>query len=95
LTADAASKRRRRIVFTSHAPALRDRNHAHFSRRLAAPACAIAMAVLLAGNVAAIELVREDDGPLATPRPNPVLDSGWLLPFKLATTAGYHVLVYG
>ena len=66
------------------------------SRRLSALACALTLAVLLTGNVAARQLDRDDTGqaPLVTPRLNVVTSSQWTR-FKLATPAGHTILVYG
>lgn len=65
--------------------------------RLAGLGSAVALSVLLTGNVAAYQLDRDDGGtvPLVTPRletPNVTIE--WLA-FKLATTAGHKILVYG
>jgi hypothetical protein len=66
---------------------------AQIGRRVMAPACGLALAVLLAGNVAAVEIEREgSSGPDVI---KAGLDHRLLLEFKLHTTAGYYMLVYG
>jgi hypothetical protein len=67
------------------------------ARRLSGAACAVTLAVLLTGNVAAVQLDREDrgDAVLVTPRHNQLIASSQWMTFKLATTAGYRVLVFG
>ena len=83
-------------MFTSQTTVRRHGTPARRSRWLAAPACALAL-LMLAGNAAAVPLVRDDarSTRLVEPGPDPVLASNWLLPFKLATPAGYSVLVFG
>jgi hypothetical protein len=64
-------------------------------RRLSAPASAVALAMLLAGNVSGAQLVREDtQEPLVTPRLSRPL-AALQLQFKLATHAGRTVLERG
>ena len=84
-------------MFKGTATAQRRGTKAQFNRRLAASASALALAVLLTGNVAAYQLERDDhgNGALVTPRLNPSMASGQWLRLKLATTAGHKVLVYG
>ena len=66
-----------------------------FGRRLSAVACALALAVLLSGNVAAFQLERDNTGPasLVTPKFNPASGSSQWMRFKLSTSAGYKTLV--
>ncbi len=64
-------------------------------RRFTAPACALALVLLLAGNVAARELPGDAQGCLAV---GPCLDRSiedLHLRHKLATNAGYDALVRG
>ena len=65
------------------------------TRRITQPACALALVMLLAGNVAARELPGDGPGCLAV---GPCLDRSVKdlhLRHKLATKAGYDVLVRG
>jgi hypothetical protein len=66
-------------------------------RRLAATASALALTVLLAGNVAARQLARDDGGSaaLVTPKLDSRSVAGLQFKLKLATTAGYRILVFG
>jgi hypothetical protein len=66
-------------------------------RRWSALGGALAVAVLLSGNVAAFQLVRDDGGnqPLVTPKVSKKAAVGQQLRFKLATPAGYDALVRG
>jgi hypothetical protein len=66
-------------------------------RRIAASASALTLAVLLTGNVAAAPLPWEDHGhgALVTPRLDPTVISRHWTRLKLATPAGYKILVYG
>ena len=66
-------------------------------RRISAIACALTLAVLLTGNVAAFQLERDDAGPatLVTPKLSPVNGSSQWMRFKLSTSAGHKILVYG
>jgi hypothetical protein len=68
-----------------------------FGRRLSALACALTLAILLTGNVAAFQPERDNTGPatLVTPKLIPANGSSQWVRFKLATPAGHQVLVYG
>lgn len=70
---------------------------ARLVRRLSGPVGALALAVLLTGNVAAYQLNRDDQRgvQLVTPRVNVPTASGQWINLKLATTAGRNALVYG
>jgi hypothetical protein len=64
-------------------------------QRLSGPACALALVLLLAGNVAARELPGDGQGCLAA---GPCLDRSIKdlhVRHKLATKAGYDILVRG
>lgn len=80
-------------MFSTFAPVLHHRNQSRFGRRSVGPVCALALAVLVAGNVAAIELERDNPGSAGVVTPG--LDFLDLIQFKLRTTAGYNVLVFG
>ena len=84
-------------MFNVHATGPRHGIPSRRNRRIFGAACSVALAVLLTGNVAAFQLTRDDwgSGPLVEPGPTPVLGSSQLLSLKLATTAGYNVLVFG
>ena len=67
----------------------------HVTRRFTAPACALALVLLLAGNVAARALPGDARGCLSV---GPCLDRSiedLHLRHKLATNAGYDALVRG
>jgi len=68
-----------------------------FGRRLSAIASAIALVVLLTGNVAAFQL--EGDGTrtatLVTPKLSSVNGPSQWMRFKLSTSAGHKILVDG
>ena len=71
--------------------------HPQIRRRLSALACAATLAVMLTSGAAASRLERDDAGKVAlvTPKSNPVNVSRQWMTFKLATTAGRNVLIYG
>lgn len=70
---------------------------ARLVRRFSGSIGALALAVLLTGNVAAYQLDRDDQGSaqLVTPRVSVTTVSGQWISLKLATTAGHKILVYG
>jgi hypothetical protein len=70
---------------------------ARFVRRLSGPVGALALAMLLTGNVAAYQLSRDDQGSaqLVTPRVTVPTVSGQWISLKLATNAGHKFLVFG
>ena len=83
----------------SASPATTSRNgiSTRLARRLAGLASAVALTVLLTGNVAAYQLDRDDHGssPLVTPRVYVSTVSAQWISLKLATTAGHKILVFG
>ncbi len=84
-------------MFTGIATVQRHGTRARLGRRIAASASALALVMLLTGNVAASRLERDDqgNGALVTPRLNPTVVSRQWISLKLATSAGYRILVYG
>jgi hypothetical protein len=68
-----------------------------FNRRLTGPVCAVALAVLLAGNVAAAQLASDAGGQsaLVTPKAGTRISSSQLFKLKVATYAGRFVLERG
>jgi hypothetical protein len=82
---------------TGSATTQRHGSAARLVRRFTGALNALALAVLLTGNVAAYQVDREDRGvgPLVTPRVHVSTSSGLWLSRKLATTAGHRILVYG
>jgi hypothetical protein len=82
-------------VFTGKGTVQGRGTRAQLGRRLGASVSAVALAVLLTGNVAARPLDREDhgSGALVSPRLNSSISGQWTK-FKLATHAGYRVLVF-
>jgi hypothetical protein len=81
-------------MLTSRTTVPRQRNPGHHFRHLTAPACALALVLLLAGNVAAHELTGDSGASAAGPRLDRSIENLHLR-FKLATNAGHDVLVRG
>ena len=79
-------------MFATQAPVSRQSISTRFNRRLTALIGAMALAIVVAGSVSAVELVQDDNSPAIV---TPGLDSLDLVQFKLRTTAGYNVLVFG
>jgi hypothetical protein len=83
--------------FTVLASAVRRGTPARISWRLTAPAFALALAVLITGNAAAVQLARDDNNNarLVTPMLETRIVSSQQLKLKLATKAGHSILVFG
>jgi hypothetical protein len=84
-------------MFSGQVLAIRRRGRASWRPRFTASAGALALAVLLSGNVAASQLSRDggSEGPLVTPKSSSSDVATLLFRLKLATTAGYEVAVRG
>ncbi len=82
---------------TGIATTQRRRTTARPVRRLSGLVGALALTMLLTGNVAAYQLGRDDQGhaQLVTPRAPVTTVSGQWMSLKLATTAGHKILVFG
>jgi hypothetical protein len=81
-------------MFTIHAPVLRHGKSTQATRRVSAIVSALVSVLLLAGNVAAVQLAGDDNRttPIVTPKLETRI-ADLHLRFKLATKAGYEILV--
>jgi hypothetical protein len=81
-----------------HATESRQGTSSRLNRQLIGMAGSVALAVLLSGNVAAAQLAGDDrvvNAPLVTPKLDSRVGPSQHLKFKLTTTTGYYILVYG